>query len=154
MTSKSTKSPWHVNPVDYGRSLKGLGINLLVRDMEASLDFYKSVVQAHVNYWNEDFAVLSRGDVQWMLHADHTYSDNSYQGIVTGQEARGTGIELRLYDLDPDLAEAKAREGDFIILNGSLNKPHGLRECYLLDPDGYCWVPSRPLTDEEVAEFR
>ena len=24
------------------------------------------------------------------------------------------------------------------------DKPHGLREAYILDPDGYCWVPGRP----------
>ena len=37
-----------------------------------------------------------------------------------------------------------------MILQPPTNKPHGLREAYILDPDGYCWVPSRPLTDAEV----
>jgi hypothetical protein len=30
-------------------------------------------------------------------------------------------------------------------LAASEDKPHGLRECYLLDPEGYVWVPGRPL---------
>jgi len=26
-----------------------------------------------------------------------------------------------------------------------MDKPHGLREAYLIDPDGYIWVPDTPL---------
>lgn len=153
MASKSTKKPWEVSAADFGASLKGFGVNLLVKDIETSIAFAESILLAKTIYWNEDFAVMQHGETQWMLHADHSYSDNSYLGIVQGQEARGTGIELRLYDLDPDEAEERARDADAIVLNGSMNKPHGLRECYLIDPDGYCWVPSRPLTEEERQDF-
>ena len=31
------------------------------------------------------------------------------------------------------------------VLDGSMDKPHGLRECYIVDPDGYVWVPSTAL---------
>ena len=31
---------------------------------------------------------------------------------------------------------------DHIILSNSMNKPHGMRECYILDNNGFCWVPS------------
>ena len=58
---------------------------------------------------------------------------------------RGAGVELRLYGVDPDQAEARARAAGQVVLAGSADKPHGLRECYLLDEDGYTWVPSRPL---------
>lgn len=152
MSSKSTKPDWSVSPVDFGRSLKGFGINLLVTNMENSLKFATQVLKAKTVYWNEDFAVLSQGSNQWMLHTDHTYSHNSYLGIAQGQEARGTGVELRLYDLDPDQAELDARDGDYVVFAGSANKPHGLRECYILDPDGFCWIPSRPLSDDEVKD--
>ncbi|WP_259780703.1 VOC family protein [Aestuariispira ectoiniformans] len=145
MATKSTKEAWSVSPEEYGRSLNGFGVNLLVRDMEASLAFAQDVLQAETVYWNEDFAVLRRGGASWMLHADHTYEDNPLLGFVQGQEGRGAGVELRLYDLDPDATEARARTRGDHVLSGAQDKPHGLRECYLLDPDGYCWVPSRPL---------
>jgi hypothetical protein len=29
-----------------------------------------------------------------------------------------------------------------------MDKPHGLRECVLLDDDGYCWVPGVALAPE------
>ena len=84
-----------------------------------------------------------------MLHADSTYHSNPLVGFVKDVEGRGQGIELRLYDLDPDEAEARANENGYVVLAGSANKPHGLRECYILYSDGYCWVPSRSLREGE-----
>jgi len=68
---------------------------------------------------------------------------------VRGLEARGAGIELRLYGTDPDAAEGRAREAGAIVLAGAIDKPHGLREAYILDGDGYVWVPCRPLRQDE-----
>ena len=147
MATRSTKPDWSVSAVDYGRSLKGFGANLLVRDVEASKNFAEQVLNAGVVYWNEDFTVLHAGEAQWMLHADHTYGDNPLLGFVEGVEGRGPGVELHLYERDPDEAEAAARARGDIVLAGSLDKSHGVRECYLLDPDGYCWVASRPLAE-------
>ena len=62
-------------------------------------------------------------------------------GVVQGVEARGAGLEIRLYGLDPDACEARARAAGGIVLAGALDKPHGLREAYLVDPDGYVWAP-------------
>ncbi len=149
MATKSTKGDWSISPADFGKSLKGFGINLLITDMKATADFSKQVLGADIVYWNEDFAVLKLGDVQWMLHTDHTYSDNPLLGFVQNAEGRGQGVELQLYNQDPDAAEARARARDNVVLAGCLNKPHGLRECYILDPDGYCWVLSRGLKDGE-----
>ena len=63
---------------------------------------------------------------------------------------RGAGVELRLYDLDPDAAEARARAAGYHVLQVAANKPHGLRECYLVDPDGYVWVPGIGIADSEL----
>ncbi len=148
MTSKSTKPDWSISAPDFGRSLKGFGVNLLVRDIEISLKFATDILHAKTVYWNEDFAVLSHDNMQWMLHTDHTYSHNPYLGIAEGQQTRGTGVELRLYNLNPDDAENRARNAGYIVLTSCADKPHGLRECYIIDPDGYCWVPSVPLPKE------
>ena len=61
-----------------------------------------------------------------------------------GVEGRGAGVELRLYGCDPDEAEARARQLGFTVLAGAMDKPHGLRECVILDDEGYAWVPSVP----------
>ena len=73
------------------------------------------------------------------------YHSNPLTSLLPQAGNRGAGIELRLYDTDPDACEEKARAFDYIVLRESEDRPHGLRECYLLDPDGYCWVPSKVI---------
>lgn len=144
MAKKRTRDPWM--PADaYGRSLTGFGVNLLVADVAASADFATNVLGATVVYADPDFAVLRHGGAEWMLHADHAYDGHPLSGIALAAEGRGAGAELRLYDCDPDRAEAAARAAGHTVLAGALDKPHGLREAYLLDPDGYCWVPSQVI---------
>ncbi len=144
MATRRVGTPWM--PADaFGRSLRGFGVNLLVRDIDAAVAFAARVLGAAVVYSDADFALLRQGGAEWLLHADHTYEDNPLHGFVAGDSGRGTGVELRLYDCDPDAAEAAARAEGHIVLAGAADKPHGLREAYLLDPDGYCWVPSRRL---------
>jgi hypothetical protein len=127
---------------DYGRSLKpGIGFNLLVKEIKRSVAFAEKVLGATATYADEDFAVLRLNGSEWMVHADHTYSDNPLSGVIAGVEARGAGVELRVYGCDPDLAEAQARSHGYTVLAGSMDKPHGLRECVLIDDDGYAWVP-------------
>lgn len=135
-----------MSPPDYGRSLRpGLGVNLLVRDVAGAVRFAAEVLGASTTYADEDFAVLRLGEAEWMVHADHTYSDNPLSGIVAGADTRGAGIELRLYGVDPDAAETRARDGGWTVLSGAIDKPHGLREAVLIDDEGYVWIPSLPL---------
>ena len=139
------QEPWMAAD-DYGRSLKpGLGVNLLVKNIAASLAFAEQVLGATPTYADEDFAVVCAAGSEWMLHADHTYLDNPMTGIIKDVDARGAGIELRLYGLDPDTAEQTARDGGWTVLAGAMDKPHGMREAFLIDDDGYVWVPSKAL---------
>ena len=140
-----TGDPWMPAPV-YGRSLRGLSLNLLVRDIDASLPFQQEVLDAEVVYSDPDFAVLRHGEAEWMLHADHTYVEHPLQHNLRLGLARGVGAELRLHGRDPDAAEAAARRLGFTVLAAATDKPHGLREAYLLDADGYLWVPDVPRT--------
>lgn len=135
--------PW-MPAAEYGRSLRGLTLNLLVRDVDAALPFQQEVLGAEVVYHDPDFAVLRRGDAEWMLHADHAYDRHPLHGTLAGGWPRGVGAELRLHGRDPDAAEAAARRLGFTVLAGATDKGHGLREAFLLDGDGYLWVPDVP----------
>lgn len=147
-TRAPDQSPWMSAP-DYGRSLRpGLSINLLVREVAPAVRFASEVLGATATYADGDFAVMRVAGSEWMLHADHTYLDNPLIGIVRGAETRGAGIEIRLYGIDPDAAEAAARGGGWTVLAGAMDKPHGLRECVLVDDDGYVWVPGVPLAGD------
>jgi len=142
MAMKPTRTPW-MKADDFGRSLpRGIGINLLVPDIAPMEAFCRDVLGATIVYADADFAAATLQGSVFMLHADHSYSDNPMAGLIDGAEQRGTGMEIRIYGLDPDMAEAKAREHDYHVLAGSLDKPHGLRECYIIGPSGFVFVPS------------
>ncbi len=138
------KDPWMTAP-EYGRSLRGFGINLLVRDVARSSAFLIDILGLEKVYANPDFAVLRHAGHDIILHADHTYGDHPLLALTGDGAIRGAGAEFRLYGLDPDAAEARARASGETVLAESRDKPHGLRECYLADPDGYVWVPSAAL---------
>jgi uncharacterized glyoxalase superfamily protein PhnB len=125
--------------------LRGIGFNLLVKDVGRSVRFATGVLGATSFYDDDDFAALRLNGGDFMFHADHTYLDNPLSGVVTGVEARGAGVELRIYRCDPDACEARARAAGYTVLAGSMDKPHGLRECMIIDDDGFVWVPGMAL---------
>jgi uncharacterized glyoxalase superfamily protein PhnB len=142
------QKPWM--PADeYGRSLSGFSFNLLVRNVAKAIAFQREVLGAAVAYCDSDFAVLQRilpgGTVEWMLHADHTYGDHPLLALTGDNALRGVGVELRLHGLDPDTAASTAHKLDYTVLQAPADKPHGLREAYIVDPDGYVWVPDVPI---------
>ena len=131
---------------DYGRSLTGFCVNLLVREIEAALLFHREVLDAGVVYSDPDVAVLRRRGVEWMLHAHHTYDAHPWYPVLASDAPRGIGVELRLHGRDPDAAEAAARRLGCEVLQSATDKPHGLREAFIVDGDGFVWVPDVPIT--------
>lgn len=146
MAMKRTKAPWM--PADeFGRSLpRGVGLNLLVREIGPMEGFCREVLGANTVYSDEDFAVIELAGSVMLLHADHTYLDHPMTGVIAGTEVRGAGAEIRIYGVDPDRIEARARKADFAILDASTDKPHGLRECFVVGPDNYIFVPSGTIS--------
>ncbi len=130
---------------EFGKSLRGIGVNILVRDVQAQCSMLETVFGMTAHQVTADFAILRYGDAVFQLHADGTYASHPYLELLPENPPRGAGVELHLYDTDPDQAAARAEAAGMTILAEPKDKPHGLRECYLLCPDGYAWVPSRPL---------
>ncbi|EDZ45281.1 conserved hypothetical protein [Rhodobacterales bacterium Y4I] len=128
----------------FGRSLRGIGINLLVRDVPAEVAFLETVFGMKGHQVSKDFAIVTYGGQVFQLHSDGTYADNPLLGLLPENPPRGAGIEIRLYDTDPDAAAARAEAAGLTILQAPADKPHGLREAYILCDNGYAWVPSRP----------
>lgn len=140
------------DPVAYGRGIPpGLGINLLVSSVDRAAQFQARVFGARIEYWEEHFAIMSAVGSTWLLHSDWSYRNHEMLSAVTGLEVRGGGVELRLYGIDPDKAEAAARLTDATVLAAATDKPHGLREVYIVDDDGYVWVPCRPTSSDPTA---
>lgn len=142
---KRTGDPW-IPTAEYAHSLDGLTVNLLVKDVAAHVAFARDILQLEIVYADPDIAVYRRGANQWMVHADHTYadSDNPMNEVTAALGLRGGSVELRVHHCDPDAAEAEAIKAGLEVLAASEDKPHGLRETYIRDTDGYIWVPDAP----------
>ena len=126
----------------YSKQLTGLTANLIVRDIESSLPFYREVLGLKVLYSDPDFAALEGPPgVRMMLHADHTldHSELETARLVTPGK-RGTGAELRILGIDPDGVEKRAREHGFTINSAVRDYAHGWRECRLEDGNGYMFA--------------
>ncbi|MQC17640.1 MAG: hypothetical protein DWG80_01020 [Chloroflexi bacterium] len=127
----------------YGQALPEFTVNLIVRDVDRSLTFYRDVLSAVVHYSDPDFAAIRLLGLECMLHADHTYEANPWSEQLASETPRGLGAELRLFGVDPDEVERRAR------IAGGLFKPvqvrgHGWREVMVRDPDGYVWAVGQP----------
>lgn len=131
----------------YGRTLTGLSINLIVRDIARSVGFYTAVLGFRALYSDPDFAALVRDDVRLTLHADHAYEAVPWTHRLKGMAKRGAGAEIRILGVDPvAVARAVAQRGD-AVLYGPLTKAHGWHEVHVEDPDGYVLAVGVPSND-------
>ncbi len=137
---KRTGEPWMAADV-FGRTLAGLSVNLVVRDVAGSLPFYIGVLGLGPLYWDADFAALTGpGGARLMLHADHTYEATPVAPRLAAAGPRGVGVELRWQGLDPDGVQARAAAAGVPVVVAARDFPHGWRECHVQDPDGYVWA--------------
>lgn len=135
----------NVSAEDFGQSLTGIGLNLLVRDVVAQCQFLNTVFGMQSHQVSADFAIVTYGSQVFQLHSDGTYHANPLLGLLPENPPRGAGIEIRLYATDPDQTAERAEKAGHVVLQAPTDKPHGLREAYILCDNGYAWVPSRPL---------
>jgi catechol 2,3-dioxygenase-like lactoylglutathione lyase family enzyme len=141
---KRKTEPW-MSAADYGRTLAGLSVNLIVRDIARSVPFYAEVLGLRRLYSDEDFAAFEREGVRLQLHADHTYALMPWASRLREDSRRGLGAEIRILGIDPDAAEKRARDRGFTVLVPVRDWPHGWRDCVLEDPDGYTFAVGVPL---------
>ena len=83
MTQLRSGEPWRPAP-DYGRSLEGFTVNLLVANIDAALPFHTEVLGAAVVYSDPDIAVLRFESAEWLLHAFHTYDQHPLYATIRG----------------------------------------------------------------------
>ncbi|MBI1220255.1 MAG: glyoxalase [Rhodobacteraceae bacterium] len=131
----------------FGRSMTGLTLNLLVRDVRREAAFLREVLGLSVHRLDADFAIVLYGAQVFLLHSDASYAAHPLPSLLPEAGPRGGGIELRLHETDPDAAAGRAAtfEGATLLASPADKTAHGLREAVILSPAGYAWVPSRRL---------
>lgn len=132
---------------DFGHALRGLSVNLLVRDVAAEVAFLVEVFGMQAHRLSADFAILTHAGQPFQLHSDASFGRHPLSALLPEAGPRGAGIELRLHESDPDQAATRAQRFEAgMVLQAPLDKPgHGLREAVILSPSGYAWVPSRRI---------
>ena len=124
----------------YSATLPSFTVNLLVRDVDVALRFYREVLGVTVDYADPDFAALKIDGLAFMLHADHTYDTHPWYESLLATKRRGLGAELRLMGQDADEVERRAHNAGAVVLRPATTKGHGIREVIVEDPDGYAWA--------------
>ena len=142
---------------DLGRRLRGMGINLLCPDPILYAPELARIMALELIRVDAFFALLSwasppQTNTLIQIHSDKSYASNPYHACLGEGQMRGVGVELRLFDVNPDDAAKRAEAEDgWQVLQPPGDKEHGVREAFILDPMGYCWVPSVPLPAGKIA---
>lgn len=131
-----------VDPARFGRSLRGVGVNLLCRDVRATADFLLGTFGLTIHRLSDDFALARHGDVLIQLHSDATFRNHPLLSLLPENPPRGAGAQLYLFGIDPDAACARAEAAGGTVIEPPTDKPHGLREATILSPDGFALSPA------------
>lgn len=124
----------------FGKTLTGLGLNLIVRDVPRHVSFLKDNFDMKAFRATNDFAILKYTDQIFQLHADHTYGRHPLFGILPENPPRGAGIEIRLYNSDPDECHRRAVVRGIVFCIHPLISPtaFGNAQSYpMMDTSGY-----------------
>ena len=138
----------NVPAAEFGHTLTGISVNLLVRDVRAEAAFLAAVFGMQAHRLSADFAIMLHAGQPFQLHSDGTFAAHPLFALLPESGPRGAGIELRLHEADPDLAASRLVDfPDAMLLQPPTDKRgHGLREAVILCPNGYAWVPSRRIS--------
>jgi len=134
-----------VAPATFGRSLRGVGINFLCRDVEAMARFLEAVFGLSIHRQSRDFALVRHGEALMQLHSDATFGRHPLHALLPQSPPRGAGMQLYLFGIDPDMAVARAGAAGGVVIEAATDKPHGLREATILSPEGYAFSPAVAL---------
>jgi len=125
-----------------GRSLRGLGVNLLCRDVPGTARFLAGVFGLAVHRLGADFALVTHDGAVFQLHSDASFRAHPLLGVLPEAGGRGAGVQLYLFGVDPDAAAARAAAAGGVVIEPPADKPHGLREATILAPEGHAFSPA------------
>ena len=131
-----------VSPDALGRSLRGVGVNLLCRDVAGTVAFVVAVFGLRPHRAGPDFALLTHDGALIQLHSDASFRAHPALGLIPEAGPRGGGVQLYLFGVDPDAAAARADAAGGVVLEPPTDKPHGLREATILGPEGHAFSPA------------
>lgn len=134
-----------VDGATLGRSLRGMGLNILTRDAGALARFVAQVFDLNLLRASPDFALVGHGPHLLQFHADGTFAGHPLLNLLPENPPRGAGIQIYLFDTDPDAAATRALALGGTVLEPPRDKPHGLREATILAPEGQAFTAAKVI---------
>lgn len=123
-----------------GRSMTGIGINLLTRDVPGLAGFLTDIFAARAHQVSADFAIVVSGSAPLQLHHDGTFAAHPLFDLLPEDGVRGRAVQVYLFGVDPDAAATRAEAADAWVVEAPADKPHGLREATILSPEGFAFT--------------
>jgi predicted enzyme related to lactoylglutathione lyase len=115
-----------------------LRMELFVEDLDRAIAFYRDVLGFTLLRWEEGYASLRRGDVTLGLGPIAKLPDvGGYFTRPRLRANRGMGVEIVLEVADVLAEESQVRAAGWPILEPLRERPWGLTDFRLADPDGY-----------------
>jgi predicted enzyme related to lactoylglutathione lyase len=115
-------------------------LELFVADLDASVDFYVAVLEFTLERRDTRYAHLRRGDAELGL-ADLATLPAAGTGPGFTRESvartRGAGVEIVLEVEDLEAAARTVAATGYVMAESPQERPWGLRDFRLIDPDGY-----------------
>lgn len=122
------------------------GVFLYVKDLERSIDFYRSVLRLEIAARPAThFAVLQMGEGKLYLHKDPDRFSTSLE-VLNTSTVRGHGLMLHFQVDDVDQTKQQCEMLGREISFGPVDQEFGQRQLYLYDPDGYNIVLWHPIS--------
>lgn len=134
-----------VSADDFGRSLHGLGVNLLTNDVRRLARFLEVTFTLSLRRVSDDFAIVLHDQSVFQIHSDATFVSHAIHELLPENPPRGRGVQFYLFGIDPDAAVLRAPDAGGTVVETATDKPHGLREATILSPEGYAFSPAVAL---------
>jgi lactoylglutathione lyase len=111
-------------------------LELFVKDLQRSVDFYKNVIQLKLSSQNENSAMFKAENLNLLLTQEDVISNNHYFSEIKTSR-KGMGVEIIL--VVPDVQSYYQRICEMQIeLESELKQQEwGMTDFRLTDPDGY-----------------
>ena len=111
-------------------------LELFVKDLQKSVDFYKNVIQLELSSQNENSAMFKAENLNLLLtQEDVISSDHYFSEIKTSQ--KGMGVEIILVVPDVQSYYQRICEMQIEVESELKQQEWGMTDFRLTDPDGY-----------------
>ncbi|REK53802.1 MAG: lactoylglutathione lyase [Geobacillus sp.] len=111
-------------------------LELFVKDLQRSVDFYKNVIRLDLSSQNESSAMFKTENLNLLLTKEDVISSNHYFSEIKTSR-KGMGVEIILVVPDVQSYYQRICEMQIEVESELKQQEWGMTDFRLIDPDGY-----------------